>query len=316
MSNKGQQGIVSRIEATMSPNSEKASGETEDTEIEADEKSIDLQKEGRRGVQFPWKLHSLLERAENEGNDHIISWLPDGKSFKVHKKEEFCASIMPKYFNSNKYKTWQRSLNLWGFESIVRGPAKGAIRHDAFVRGLPELCKTMTRVKIKGAYPRPLHSHGSPKTSPRPTLASVPLVPTQNRLAAVGFGPASTLNANKPVISDFLRSKASPRASDAMLEAALIQRLAAAQKPSPLLLAGLQQGLLGSASQAALSQSTANRWLPSHLGVRQWASAFTAPSLLQQTPVANRLISAINTATAALDVIRQEEAELMRRAGV
>jgi len=293
----------------------------DDSGSETDEKKTEQQKEGQRGVQFPWKLHSLLEKAEKEGNDHIISWLPDGKSFKVHKKEEFCNSIMPAYFNSNKYKTWQRSLNLWGFESIVRGQNKGAVCHKAFLRGYPELCKNMTRVKIKGAYPRPLHSHGSPKSSIQATLPSASLLSTQNRLNSVGFGAAA--NPNKPVISDFLRSKASPRTSDAMLEAALLQRLAA-QNPASLGMGfqqgmgfqrgmGFQQSMLGG-SQGFLSPGGANSWLASQLGAQQ-LSSLAAPSLMQQNP-ANRLLSAINTAAAALDVIRQEEAELLRRAGV
>lgn len=105
----------------------------------------------RRGVQFPWKLHRLLEETETNGDSHIISWLPDGKAFKVHQKADFSKRIMPDFFNSSKHKTFQRSLNLWGFEKITTGPDKGACYHPCFVRGKPDLCHSMMRVKIKGA---------------------------------------------------------------------------------------------------------------------------------------------------------------------
>jgi hypothetical protein len=33
--------------------------------------------------QFPWKLHEMLELAEKEDFENIVSWLPSGRSFKV-----------------------------------------------------------------------------------------------------------------------------------------------------------------------------------------------------------------------------------------
>ena len=101
-------------------------------------------------MHFPWKLHKLLETVEDEGTDSVVSWEPHGKTFRVHNKFKFAVRIMPKYFNSTKYKTFQRSLNLWGFEIITQGPNKGSIFNPNFVRNKPELCEKMTRIKIKG----------------------------------------------------------------------------------------------------------------------------------------------------------------------
>ena len=67
------------------------------------------------------KLHELLNKAEESGNDHIVSWLPGGKAFKVHKKIEFTNIILPTLFNATKYKSFQRNLNLWGFDTITEG---------------------------------------------------------------------------------------------------------------------------------------------------------------------------------------------------
>jgi hypothetical protein len=79
-------------------------------------------------LRFPWKLHLLLERCEYqqkhaacaaEGknpaslSDMPISWLPCGKAFKVHDKERFVQEIMPSFFGTHSFKTFQRNLNLW-----------------------------------------------------------------------------------------------------------------------------------------------------------------------------------------------------------
>jgi len=48
-----------------------------------------------RGIQFPFKLHKILEEAERNGFDNAISWLPSGKAFKVHDRVSvFHVSIM------------------------------------------------------------------------------------------------------------------------------------------------------------------------------------------------------------------------------
>ena len=57
---------------------------------------------------------------------------------------------VPKYFRQTKLKSFQRQLNLWGFERVRKGVEKDAICHNYFVRGAPDLCNFMKRVKIKG----------------------------------------------------------------------------------------------------------------------------------------------------------------------
>jgi hypothetical protein len=105
----------------------------------------------RSSVQFPWRLHELLTEAESNGNDVIVSWIPGtNNAFKVHNKEKFTNEILPAYFSATKYKSFQRNLNLWGFESMTDGPNRGACHHPIFVRGDREKCHYMTRYKVKG----------------------------------------------------------------------------------------------------------------------------------------------------------------------
>jgi hypothetical protein len=103
-----------------------------------------------RGLTFPSKLHLLLEQVEKfEDGAATISWLPNGKSFKIHNKKEFARSIMPTFFKSSVYKTFQRSLNLWGFRAVKREAYMGAFYHPCFQRGQPDLCRSMIRTQVK-----------------------------------------------------------------------------------------------------------------------------------------------------------------------
>lgn len=103
---------------------------------------------------FPWKLHEMLEDAAKEGNESIVSWQSHGYSFLVHKPKLFVEKIMPTYFNQSKFASFQRQLNLYGFQRLTAGRDKGAYYHSCFVRHQVSLCRGMVRQKIKGTKVR------------------------------------------------------------------------------------------------------------------------------------------------------------------
>lgn len=103
---------------------------------------------------FPWKLHEMLEDAAKEGNESIVSWQSHGYSFLVHKPKLFVEKIMPTYFNQSKFASFQRQLNLYGFQRLTSGRDKGAYYHSCFVRHQVSLCRGMVRQKIKGTKVR------------------------------------------------------------------------------------------------------------------------------------------------------------------
>lgn len=105
---------------------------------------------GNNCIPFPWKLHEMLSCAKTEDFESVVSWLPDGNSFKVHDQDEFVRNILPAYLeNQTKYKSFQRQLNLWGFERILHGDWKGGYYHNDFVKERPSLCQLLTRQKVK-----------------------------------------------------------------------------------------------------------------------------------------------------------------------
>jgi hypothetical protein len=100
---------------------------------------------------FPLRLHRLLDSTEKTGKSCIVSWLPGGKSFRVHDRAVFANKVLPLFFGTSKYKSYQRNLNLWGFRTVPKGPEKGRCFHPRFQKGLPNLCHSMERVTVKGA---------------------------------------------------------------------------------------------------------------------------------------------------------------------
>jgi hypothetical protein len=124
---------------------------------------------------FPWKLHLLLAQAEERGQSSIISWLPDGRSFIVRDKEKFACEIMPDFFNTSTFKSFQRNLNLWGFLYL----SKGIYSHHCFVKGLPNLCNSMSRKVKKRKQEMGVIESEQNTNSLRAPAASLPQV--QNR---------------------------------------------------------------------------------------------------------------------------------------
>jgi hypothetical protein len=94
---------------------------------------------------FPWKVHDMLQEAESNNFAHIVSWEPDGVSFRVRKSDEFVTTIMPLYFNQTKYESFRRQLNLYNFSRVARGISRGKYFHSSFVKGDRSLCKLIKR---------------------------------------------------------------------------------------------------------------------------------------------------------------------------
>jgi hypothetical protein len=83
--------------------------------IEATE---EINNAGCKSPGLPQTLHILLENSEKEGQEDIVSWVADGTAFKIHKKEAFIQHIMPRYFDTASFKSYQRSINLWGLYTV------------------------------------------------------------------------------------------------------------------------------------------------------------------------------------------------------
>ena len=98
---------------------------------------------------FPEKLHRLLLEVEAAGRGDVISFMASGRAFCIHKPDQFFKEIVPLYFRQSRLSSFKRQLNLYGFELINTGPARGGYYHELFIKDHPELCRRMRRVAVK-----------------------------------------------------------------------------------------------------------------------------------------------------------------------
>ena len=103
-------------------------------------------KRAYRHVSFPEKLHNLLCDVENEGKNHIVSWINGGTALQIHNSNEFEKEILPKYFRHGKVSSFHRQLLLYGFTRIKEGRGRGGFQHELFRRDLPHRLKDIQRI--------------------------------------------------------------------------------------------------------------------------------------------------------------------------
>lgn len=76
---------------------------------------------------FPEKLHKILS---NPTFQHIITWLPDGRSWRVLDAKKFEKEVIPLYFRHRNFASFMRQVNGWGFRGIRRGYGHRSYYHE------------------------------------------------------------------------------------------------------------------------------------------------------------------------------------------
>ena len=81
-------------------------------------KSVSYPRTGKRGVpqQFPRRLYNMLESEAQfqhmANKDTQIKWSDSGCAFNILDVNLFSTQVLPKYFRTNKFSSFQRNLNL------------------------------------------------------------------------------------------------------------------------------------------------------------------------------------------------------------
>jgi len=70
---------------------------------------------------------------------------------------------MPLYFRQSKITSFQRQLNLYGFNRITQGPDRGGYYHELFLKHKAFLCGMMPRFRVKGTG---VKAKSNPATEP------------------------------------------------------------------------------------------------------------------------------------------------------
>jgi hypothetical protein len=87
----------------------------------------------------------MLEEMAKVGDESIVSWQPNGMSFRVHLPDVFARTVMPRYFTKQtKYKSFLRQLHMYGFHRITKGMDRGAYFHSMFIRNKKSMSLQMS----------------------------------------------------------------------------------------------------------------------------------------------------------------------------
>jgi len=102
---------------------------------------------GKRGVpqQFPRRLYKMLQSESGNPSHNIIKWSESGGAFQIADISTFSSLVLPMYFKTSKFSSFQRNLNLYGFSKVRKGPDTNMYRHPAFLRGRPELLSQLKK---------------------------------------------------------------------------------------------------------------------------------------------------------------------------
>jgi HSF-type DNA-binding len=140
---------------------------------------------GKRGVpqQFARRLYEMLQSetklaATTPEEGIFIQWSESGQAFRILDVKGFTSTVLPKYFRTKKFSSFQRNLNLvsvldsqterfshfwsftfslilvlllllllfqYGFSKVRRGPDTDMYAHPSFIRGKPELLSELRK---------------------------------------------------------------------------------------------------------------------------------------------------------------------------
>jgi HSF-type DNA-binding len=99
-------------------------------------------------IPLPSRLFSILANKELE---HIISWLPQGRAWRIHNVEIFAQRLLPLFVNNNNMmgttpssssvnknlRAFTSQLEAWGFRELSRGPNSLAYYSEVSLWSVP-----------------------------------------------------------------------------------------------------------------------------------------------------------------------------------
>jgi hypothetical protein len=148
-------GHEKKVEAPAEPIAEIIKGTKEDLVID-----------GYKKQSFAEHLMAVLD---DEANNEVLSWMPDGKAFTIANHKKFTMDYMPKLFKIRNMSSFVRKLCRWGFQRVHEKDTGNSdiFKHPFFIQGTPALVR---KVKCVGRVP--VSSTATPTTVGATTLAT------------------------------------------------------------------------------------------------------------------------------------------------
>jgi len=121
---------------------------------------------------FPAKVYAILA---NPRFNNSVEWLPHGRSWRIRNQKEFEKVVLPIFFEHTNFSSFVRQANGWGFRRISKGDDENSYYHEYFLRGLPHLCKKMTRPGR--SEKSPMGPNGEPDFNKISQISPIPVDP-------------------------------------------------------------------------------------------------------------------------------------------
>jgi len=149
----GPDGTTVPATTSRGPNKKKAASKSKKKE------SCDPNKPENQTIPiFLKKTYKMIDTCEPA----IASWTPDGEMFVVKDPELFATTIIPQYFDHNKFSSFARQLNFYGFRKMQAKPIRNAdfdadtakhvtFYNEKFKRGRCDLLREIQRSTRGGA---------------------------------------------------------------------------------------------------------------------------------------------------------------------
>uniref|UniRef100_A0A7S3LFR8 HSF-type DNA-binding domain-containing protein n=1 Tax=Amphora coffeiformis TaxID=265554 RepID=A0A7S3LFR8_9STRA len=92
-------------------------------------------------MNFAQKVFAMLS---DETISNWMHWVPHGRCFKIAVPKRLEQSkTLQRYFGHNRYSSFLRQLNNYGFKHLSKGPDRNCYYHECMLRGMPHLTKYM-----------------------------------------------------------------------------------------------------------------------------------------------------------------------------
>ena len=87
--------------------------------------------ESHREPTFPMRLHMILS---NPDFQDIVAFVSHGRSWRIIDQRQFEDRVIPLYFRHQRYSSFARQVNGWGFRRISRGTDYNSYYHEVCLR--------------------------------------------------------------------------------------------------------------------------------------------------------------------------------------
>jgi heat shock transcription factor len=96
-------------------------------------------------TKVPVFVLALFEICSDPNTQHIVHWIKNGTAFKIVSRQDLEEYVLPKYFNTNNFTSFQRQLNMYDFHKKSRSSQEIIFQNDNFKMGRPDLLSKIKR---------------------------------------------------------------------------------------------------------------------------------------------------------------------------